>query len=264
MNRRAGEIHARHFGAGPDVVMVHGWGMHGGVWRDFAMRLAEHFRITLVDLPGHGRSGLIPGQSLEDWGDALLGMAPARAHWLGWSLGGLIALQLAHRHPTRVASLTMLAGNVRFAQGSDWPHAMAQDMLEKFAGDMLADAHHTLLRFLGLQVWGLEQAKDLMKELRGRVEECAPPEPDALRVGLNLLRGTDLRATLAQLRVPLLLLIGGRDRLVPRTAGRSMAEMAPRAQIHEIAMAGHVPFLTHEAECVRVLEDFWGRHEPGA
>jgi pimeloyl-[acyl-carrier protein] methyl ester esterase len=93
------------------------------------------------------------------------------------------------------------------------------------------------------------------------VEECAPPEREALEGGLELLRHSDLRAALRQLQVPVLLMLGGRDRLVPRLAGRAMADLAPKAHLHEIVAAGHVPFLTHEAECARVLDDFWREHD---
>lgn len=261
MNRRSGRIYARSLGQGPEVVMVHGWGMHGGVWRDFAGQLAENFRVTLVDLPGHGRSGMVANFDLDGWCEELLAVAPPTAHWLGWSLGAAASLHFAHRYPHRCMSLVMMAGNARFSQSDDWPHAMAPDLLAKFAGDMLVDCHHTLLRFLGLQVWGLEHAKELMKQLRARVEECEPPAPAALRAGLEILRSADLRDALADLRTPLLLVMGGRDRLVPLLSGRAMADLAPVADLHEIPLAGHVPFLTHPEECARVLEEFWCRHE---
>jgi pimeloyl-[acyl-carrier protein] methyl ester esterase len=50
-------LHVETFGSGPDLVLLHGWGMHGGVWGDFALRLAEHHRVHAIDLPGHGYSG---------------------------------------------------------------------------------------------------------------------------------------------------------------------------------------------------------------
>ena len=49
-------LHVEYEGAGPDLVLLHGWAMHSGIWRDVRERLARHFRLHLVDLPGHGRS----------------------------------------------------------------------------------------------------------------------------------------------------------------------------------------------------------------
>lgn len=264
MSRRRGQIYAEVLGEGPDVVMIHGWGMHGGVWRVFAECLAASFRVTLIDLPGHGRSGMVADFDLDGVGAALLEVAPARAHWLGWSLGAAIALNLAHRCPERVASLVMMAGSARFARSEDWPHAMDPEVLAKFARDMMDDCHHTLLRFLGLQVWGLEHSRELMKELRHRVEECEEPDADALKAGLAILQTADLRSVLAALRLPLLLLMGARDRLVPHPAGHAMADLASNAELCELEAAGHVPFLTHPEACAHALHDFWCRHEYAA
>jgi pimeloyl-[acyl-carrier protein] methyl ester esterase len=49
-------LHIESEGAGPDLVLLHGWAMHGGIWRDVREQLARHFRLHLVDLPGHGFS----------------------------------------------------------------------------------------------------------------------------------------------------------------------------------------------------------------
>lgn len=254
-------LYTETHGAGPAVVLIHGWGMHVGVWRDFALVLARDYRVTLVDLPGHGRSGMIADFDLESLAKSLLAVAPERAHWLGWSLGAEIALYLADQHSERVASLVMMAGNARFACAADWPHAMASELLERFASEMMSDYHGTLLKFLGLQTFGLEHARAVLKELRERVAECPEPDHEALRAGLAILRTADLRPQLARLRVPLLMLLGGRDRLVPPTAGADMLKLAPIAELHVLEGAAHVPFLTHEPQSVSRLVEFWRRHD---
>lgn len=261
VTRRSGILHTETFGDGPDVVLVHGWGMHAGVWRRFAQRFAGDFRVTLVDLPGHGRSGMIADFTIEGLGRALLDVAPERAHWLGWSLGAKIALGIAGRQPERLSSLTMLAGNARFAHAEDWPCAMDLDLLSKFADDMMRDYHRTLMQFLGLQTWGLENAREILKELKEHVAECDEPDAAALRAGLEILRSIDLRATLSSLGVPLLLLLGGRDRLAPPAAGEAMQALATGAELRVLPGAAHTPFLSHPDECFDVLVDFWRRHD---
>ncbi|NIV36280.1 MAG: alpha/beta fold hydrolase, partial [Anaerolineae bacterium] len=83
-------------GNGPDLVMLHGWGLHGGLFGPVIEPLAERFRLHLVDLPGHGRSPMLEGKyTLERIAEAITGEVPAGAHWLGWSLGGRIALAAA-------------------------------------------------------------------------------------------------------------------------------------------------------------------------
>lgn len=260
MIRVPGRIHAETMGSGPAVVMVHGWGMHGGVWRDFAERLARDFHVTLVDLPGHGRSGMIQDFTLDGVGQALLNVAPERAHWLGWSLGATLGLHLASRCRERVASLVMLAGNARFVRATDWPHAMDPALLSQFATDMMRDYHATLMRFLALQTWGLEEGRAIVKQLRERVSECDMPDEAALRAGLKILSTADLRDVLSSLRPPLMMLQGGRDRLAPAGSGPAMQALATTAELHVLATAAHVPFLTHAGECASLISDFWRRH----
>ncbi len=261
MSRIRGVIHAETFGEGPDVVLVHGWGMHSGVWRGFARRCAEDFRVTLVDLPGHGRSGMIPDFTLDGVSQALLSVAPERAHWLGWSLGAKIALSMAAKSPGRLASLTMMAGSARFTRDEDWPCAMDVALMSRFAQDLMDDYHRTLMQFLGLQTWGLENAREVLKELKAHVAECDEPDEAALRAGLAILRNEDLRAVLPGLRVTLLLLLGERDRLAPPAAGEAMRDLAPKAELQVLAGAAHTPFLSHADECLGLLTDFWRRHD---
>ena len=81
-------------GAGDDLVLVHGWGLHGGLFGALVPALATTHRVHVVDLPGHGRSAPTePG--LRAWARAVERAVPARAAWLGWSLGALVALRAA-------------------------------------------------------------------------------------------------------------------------------------------------------------------------
>jgi pimeloyl-[acyl-carrier protein] methyl ester esterase len=258
----SGKLHTECFGAGIDVFMVHGWGMHGGVWRDFAENLADRFRVTLVDLPGHGRSREQKFVSLEGVVEQLLAVAPPKAHWLGWSLGASIALQTAASHPERIGSLCLMAGNARFTRDENWPWAMDGKLLDQFAADMMTNYQQTLQRFLALQTAGLDDSRALLKRLRERIAECPSPEESALRTGLNILHDADLRSGLCAIAAPLLVIMGGKDRLVPAQSGHAMMQLAPKAHLRILENAGHVPFLTQPDECDLALEEFWSRHEP--
>ncbi len=105
------KVHWQVEGQGPDLVLVHGWGMNGAVWSACVSELAEHFTVHTVDLPGYGYSHQIGYDSLTQLVDALLVEAPERAIWLGWSLGGLIATHIAHEYPARVSQLVTLASS---------------------------------------------------------------------------------------------------------------------------------------------------------
>ena len=127
-------------------MLVHGWAMHSGIWRDFALHLAQNYRVTCIDMPGHGRSGKVDAFTLEQVGDALVdAVSDDNSCWLGWSLGATVALDIARRYPERVNSLVLLAGNPSFTQTAQWP-GMKVDVLDTFAGQLHADCQATGLR----------------------------------------------------------------------------------------------------------------------
>ena len=85
-----------------DIVLIHGWGLHAIVFDDIVPALLEHFRVTVVDLPGMGQSPLPNDDyTLDFLAEQVLAIMPERAHLLGWSLGGLVALAMADKAPER-------------------------------------------------------------------------------------------------------------------------------------------------------------------
>lgn len=236
-------------GSGPDLVLVHGWGLHSGVWAGVAGELARDFRVTLIDLPGHGRSPAPAGLDLRLMAALLAEAAPERACWLGWSLGGLAAMQLALTYPERVTRLLMVASTPCFIQAADWPQAMDAGVFEAFAADLAQDYRGTVLRFLALQARGSEQAKQSLRALRELVPEAGGEAkreaPAALAAGLDVLKQTDLRPRLAQLAMPVHMLFGERDTLVPAGVVEGLCSLHPDVSIDIVPGAGHAPFISH-------------------
>ena len=244
-------------GAGPDLVLIHGWGMNGGVWAPLAATLGRKYRLHVVDLPGHGRSAYNPGQAaLPDWARAVRMAVPAGATWVGWSLGAQVAVRTALDAPETVARLVLVAGTPRFVQGGDWPHAMARGTFEQFAANLAADHSGALERFLALQVRGAEHARETLRWLRQEVHQRPRPLDAALDDGLRLLLETDLRSELRQLTQPTLWLLGERDTLVPADMGHELAMLQPAAEILVIGGAAHAPFLSHAARSQALLTRF--------
>ena len=249
---------SRTLGRGPELVLVHGWGMNSAVWTPLLAPLSRRFRLTLLELPGHGGSDYDPAaRSLADWAAACLEVAPPRAHWLGWSLGGQLALQAALDQPGRVDRLVLVAGTPRFVQDRDWPHAMDRQVLRQFGRALRRNHAQTLERFLSLQVQGDESARETLRLLRQELGQRPPPDHRALEQGLELLTGSDLRPLLGDLSVPSLWLLGERDTLVPAVLATSLESMAiPGARVRSVAGAAHAPFLSHPRQSLELLQDF--------
>jgi len=233
--------------------------MHSGVFAPLIERLAEHHELHLVDLPGHGHSPE-RGDAIDLAGAVtrILDATPA-APWLGWSLGGLLALQAAAERPAQVRGLIAVAASPRFVRGPDWPQAVSAEIFEQFADELGRDYRRTLERFLTLETVGSEHSREALKQLRDCMFARGEPAQPALLQGLALLGSLDLRPQLAALTQPSLWLAGRRDRLVPPAAMRAAAELNPNAQFHCIEGAGHAPFLTHVEETPAAVLGFVDR-----
>ncbi|HQT27453.1 MAG TPA: alpha/beta fold hydrolase, partial [Burkholderiales bacterium] len=138
------KLHVESEGNGRDVVLLHGWGMHGGYWKDVSEKLSERFRVHLVDLPGHGFSGYREG----DWVEMLAEAVPFEISLCGWSLGGQLAMEWAFRYPGRVKKLALVSTTPCFVSKEDWIHGISEELFEGFLKGIEKDAEATLKRFL--------------------------------------------------------------------------------------------------------------------
>jgi malonyl-CoA O-methyltransferase len=254
MNR---PLHVEIRGAGPDLVLLHGWALHGGMWGPWIEQLGRHARLHLIDLPGHGRSRWPDGAvTLRDLARAVSPHVPAGAAVLGWSLGGMVALELARSRPADLAALVLLATTPCFLARDDWPDGMSPAVLDGFAAGLAGDYRRTISNFLALQTWGDEHATQALRSLRATLDAHGEPDPHALAAGLGILREADLRTELAAIAIPALVISGEHDRITPVAAGRELASRLPSARFITIAKAGHAPFLSHADEVLRHIESF--------
>lgn len=247
-------------GSGPPLVLLHGWGLHSGVWAPVESLLARHFELVMVDLPGHGSSPPLPADAgLEQYAEAVAAAAPRGAAWLGWSLGGQVALAAALAGH-RISQLVLVATTPRFVAGPDWPCGMARATLAEFASALEADHGRCVREFLTLQLRGDRRAATLLGKLRAVLGERAGPDPGALQAGLGILDTTDLRDRLGGIEQPALVVAGERDRLTPAEASRRLAAALPGGRFLQFQGAAHAPFLTHpEPFCEAVTSFLLGR-----
>ncbi|MBI5659563.1 MAG: pimeloyl-ACP methyl ester esterase BioH [Nitrosomonadales bacterium] len=250
-------LHVNSAGDVAPLVMLHGWGMHGGIWGGAAERLAQHFRVHCADLPGHGRS-----ESGRERLDAIVSVLAAHfagpVNICGWSLGGQVALRWAQLHPQQVKKLVLVASTPCFVQRADWRCAIANEVLQGFANALEQNYPLALKRFIALQVRGSENERALLQEMRERMADSGEPDRAALRGGLEILRDTDLRGELAQIAQPALVIAGERDTLTPPAASACLAQTLPNARMVEIRGAAHALFLSHPEEFVKQITDFIG------
>ncbi|MGC2047508.1 MAG: pimeloyl-ACP methyl ester esterase BioH [Gallionella sp.] len=255
-------LHIEVIGQGKPLVMLHGWGMHGGIWNDTAVQLAQHFQVHCVDLPGHGASAPIPAFTLDSVVMLLAAQFDQPVTVSGWSLGGQIALHWAMREPEQLERLVLVTSTPCFAERDDWPFGMPPDILLQFAADLEKNHAATLRRFLGLQVRGSAGERELLANLRERLFIRGEPDLDALRGGLEILRDSDLRSVLPKIKQPALVIAGARDKLSPPEASWFLAQTLPNARVVEIEGAAHAPFMSHRKEFVGHVMEFLSEKQP--
>lgn len=242
-------------GQGPDLILIHGWGMNAGVWQDVIPMLSQNYCVHWCDLPGYGGSGSVIAMSLNDIVEQLLAQAPAEAIWLGWSLGGVIATQVALIAPQRVTQLITVASSPCFMSRADWIGIQPR-VLANFQTQLVTDFAVTIERFLALQALGSRTAKEDIRQLKAAVLSKPQPQLAALTLGLELLENVDLRPSLAALSQPWLRLYGRLDALVPIKTEPVLSALYPQSQSHIFADASHAPFISHLDDFIAVVTDF--------
>lgn len=226
-------------GRGPAVVFLHGIGGDAQSWLPELDALSGRCRAIAWDMPGYASSPALDDMNFPTLADALkelLGkLGVRRAHLVGHSIGGMVALEFAARFPERVASLVLYATSPAFGKANgDWQREFLKARLAPLdAGKRMADlAPSIVASLIGVEPdpRGIERAVAAM----GRVPEAA------YRAAMQCLVTFDRRDALAGITVPVLALSGERDDNAPAAMMERMAGKIPGARFQTIPGAGHL------------------------
>jgi pimeloyl-ACP methyl ester carboxylesterase len=260
------------WGEGEALVFVHGFGTDREVMRDLAQALGQGRRVVLLDLRGHGASG-VPSEDSDEaaygyptqCGDLIAvidALGLDRVHWIGHSMGGQLALMAALRAPDRTRSLVAMGAGpnrpvVEDREKRAWARAAAQ--FEAMASDELARA--------------LAAAAPRIAAVPGSPGVAIGPSPEDDHRFYARARGTELarivRGAFLPMRdnadacrgleVPALVIAGQEDAqwLEP---SRTLAALLPQSELHELAAAGHLAHLEKRDVVVKRIGDFLLRH----
>ena len=237
--------HQRYLSHNPhavNLVLVHGWGMNSGVWQSLLPYLQNYFHVTVID-------------GFEEDITAYLAIAPEFAIWCGWSLGGLLVLDIANQYPERVQAVVTIACNPCFVQRDDWPCAMSLLDFQQFQQGLTDNLSATLKRFIALQCLGSTSQKQDARFLQQQLAAQPLPALSILQAGLTVL-AQDYRQLFAQLTLPLLCLLGENDGLVPVAVGEALLALNVNMQLNIIGDAAHVPFVSHPEKVAQQLGQF--------
>ena len=237
----------------PAIVFVHGAAFDHSVWQWQSRYLAHHgYSVLALDLPGHGRSPGAPRKDigeLADWVAAFIEAAGlARAHVVGHSMGSLVALETALRHPARVDRLALVGTAAPMPVGEAFIAAARDDDPAGFDMEVTwGHARGSLLAASPVPGTSLARAS---RALNGRSSDgvlhadltaCNTWQPSMERI----------RA----MKTPTLVVVGRRDQMTPQKAGRALAAEIPGAKLVQLD-AGHSMMSEAPRELLRTLRDF--------
>jgi pimeloyl-[acyl-carrier protein] methyl ester esterase len=242
-------------GQGPDLVLLHGWAMHSGIWGRVVDALAVDFRVNLVDLPGHGiNHHLSLPRDLDAVAKQILSEVPPSA-WIGWSLGGLVALAAAMMRPQSIEKLVMVSATPSFGRQENWQCGVEETTQQSFLEGLDHDFEETVNQF-ALQAFGTKHLDESIARLGNLPFKQNIPTKDTLKSGIHLLTDNNLLPDLNKCKTPTLFLGGTRDRTINPESFEQAAAIMPNASSVSIVGAGHAPFISHEDEFLHIIQAF--------
>ena len=249
------------------IILLHGWGMHSGVWAQTIDLLTEQYDVTVVDLPGYARSknavkNIIDSHPAQDFDvvcEQLSEVTDQPALWLGWSLGGLFAMGVALKSPALVEKLIMVASSPRFVSDKNW-NAMQTDVFNDFSQQLQENYQLTLKRFMSLQTRNSENSSAVLKLLRQQWRDVETPAQSVLESGLNILQSIDMRDELNKLKCPLSFIYGQLDTLARPELLNDMKDYGAAFNSVIIDKAAHAPFLSHPQQFSAAVKESIENH----
>lgn len=235
------------------LILLPGWGLGISPLQPLAAALQgldEHLHIDIEPLP------TLDSSDAEQWLDELDANLPLDTWLGGWSLGGMLAAELAARRGDRCCGLLTLASNTTFVARDDWPYAMEPALFEAFLAGCAASPQATLKRFSVLCASG---ATDDPRGLSRLLSAAAPTS--ALAPGLQVLAQLDTRNALQAYRGPQFHLFARADALVPAEVAGELLALLPDVEIGLIEQASHAFLLEDPHGVAAAVQAFL--HESG-
>lgn len=249
-------MHIKKIGQGKDLVLIHGWGMHSGIWEPIIDKFSNEYTLHLVDIPGMGKSHVIDPYDLNHVVEVISESLPTSFDILGWSLGSLITLKMSLMYPEKIHRMVLVGGTPCFINQIDWSHGVDIRDFNDFANKLFKNYKSTMINFYTLQLMHSKNSKLLIKKLKQIDEAENPPDVKSLQLGLDILLKNDLRDDINKIDHQTLLIVGNMDRLTPKSASMWLESHMKKGQLKVIEGASHIPFLSHPDEFFRHLDRF--------
>ncbi len=247
------------------MLLVHGWGVSGELFRDQLENLSDRFRVIAPDLPGHGSSGHFSDEaSFSDLADSIVELIQELGLdsicLVGWSLGALVVWDLMDRYPELpISSMATIDMVPRLLNGDDWIYGL-RDGSDYHAFDrdieiMLDNwpAYAELLATRLVEPMTEQTLPDLLPWIRRIV---LANDPRSMATIWKRMVEQDLRHVLPEITQPVLVIAGAKSKLYGIPAGEWVAGQMYAARLEVFADSGHAPQLDEPLRFNQLLEEF--------
>lgn len=256
VDREGQAIEIRESGAGPVVLLLHGYPLDGAMWSGVARVLSTTFRVLKPDLPGHGESPAPAPSTLEahaDFVEAILAELPAPVGLAGFSMGGYVALALMKRRPEKVRALALV--DTRAGADDEAGRAKREDAISLVRAQGVEAIAQAMVPKL-LSPDGARKP-DLVERLTRMIKR---QKPEAVAADLSAMRDREDRTgLLPTIAIPTLVVVGELDALTPPADSQAMAAAIPGARLVTVPGAGHLAPMERPRAVAAALSEFFGK-----
>lgn len=239
-----------------NIIFLHGWGFNAQIWSNTIPYYSKNFKLHVIDLPGYGKNKNFSCYLLSDIIEVISNHAPKKSILIGWSLGGLIASKIAIQYPKKIYGLIIISSSPCFCEKENWPGVKIK-ILNNFALQLKNNFKNTMNRFFSIQLLGAKKQTNNIRKLKENFFNQPDPSFDTLMSGLKILKNTDIRYSLKNLKIPVLKIYGNLDILIPKQAIPAIKKLYYTSHADIIIPdASHAPFISHPQLCLKVINKF--------
>jgi 3-oxoadipate enol-lactonase len=254
------DLYVRREGSGTPVVLLHGIAGDHTMWGSVPHDLAKDHLVLVPDLRGHGRTPLPAGSTMsfpELVGDVVAMLdreGVARAHLVGLSAGGFLALTLALSHPERVRSVTLVSSagicdrHTR-SIGERWVTTYREEGFDAFILRLLKDLYYP--------DW-IEAHMEVADRVRERLEHA---DLTASLTWCESIRSFDTRGRLAGMRAPLFVIQGMDDQVIDASHARLLRQTLQKTEVRLLAQTGHMVPIERPTETAEAIRSWISRRD---
>ena len=236
-----------------NLIILSGWGVNPFVWSTITKEFELQYKVYLISW-----EDVFTSDDFEAKVHSVIEQNHLkRFSLIGWSLGSLVALDLIDIYQTRINKIILIAGTSKFVQSADykigWNTRILQQMIVKLQNNpmqVLTEFYKQLFSNSEIS----EGYDDMYLDTVQNTQESTLPF--ALKAGLEYLVHKDLRKKIEQIKIPLLLIHGEDDTIIPLQAAHYLVQQLRCATLITFKNCGHIPFFTNQGQCFKSIEDF--------